>query len=441
MGNRCRLWTAICHASSKWCGYPGLRAHNPFTSPITQRSRRTYNCGVKQPLHWYSSSLEETRAKSGTVTRSLNRPDNHLFPTNRILISKDSSAQVESRVAQDAMANSTDILWKMLVEGANTTIERSEFSEMLNTLSLWENILGSKTSQIPTNLEDYHSQWIYLLKTFPINGLSKHQFQNLLNPLTYEVSTISAHFIDFSKLFWPFIYELCDNNQKLAIVGMTGESMNQMNQKTTFFEELSKIQNMKIPADENKIIYSFDDEELVRGMHRTGLETFDKDFVKNGSHLFTKDEREEITRVTDAALDLINSTLPEVYKAINRLVGCIAFYKSQSRVHMGGTVSSAIGLIWLDPSTQKPWSIAFYAEQIVHEFIHTSLFYADLVHGMFRDPSRLSEAKVMSAIRRQMRDYDTSLHAAYVSAGLVTFHARAGYSREPWLWQNHWRGV
>ncbi|KAK3098583.1 hypothetical protein FSP39_020936 [Pinctada imbricata] len=52
MSNRCRLWTAICHASSKWCGYPGLRAHNPLTSPITQRSRRTYNCGVKQPPHW-----------------------------------------------------------------------------------------------------------------------------------------------------------------------------------------------------------------------------------------------------------------------------------------------------------------------------------------------------------------------------------------------------
>ncbi|KAK3108731.1 hypothetical protein FSP39_014373 [Pinctada imbricata] len=52
MGNRCRLWTVICHASSKWCGYPGLRAHNPLTSPITQRSRRTYNCGVKQPPHW-----------------------------------------------------------------------------------------------------------------------------------------------------------------------------------------------------------------------------------------------------------------------------------------------------------------------------------------------------------------------------------------------------
>ncbi|KAK3106541.1 hypothetical protein FSP39_022250 [Pinctada imbricata] len=53
MDIRCRLWTAICHASSKWCGYPGLRAHKPLTSPVTQRSRRTYNCGAKQPPHCY----------------------------------------------------------------------------------------------------------------------------------------------------------------------------------------------------------------------------------------------------------------------------------------------------------------------------------------------------------------------------------------------------
>ncbi|KAK3106376.1 hypothetical protein FSP39_018787 [Pinctada imbricata] len=61
MGNRCRLWTAICHASSKWCGYPGLRGHNPLTSPITQRSRRTYNCGVKQPPHYLSRYKDKRR--------------------------------------------------------------------------------------------------------------------------------------------------------------------------------------------------------------------------------------------------------------------------------------------------------------------------------------------------------------------------------------------
>ncbi|KAK3082638.1 hypothetical protein FSP39_001097 [Pinctada imbricata] len=41
MGNCCRLRTAIGHAGSKWCGYPGLRAHNHPTFPISQRSRRT----------------------------------------------------------------------------------------------------------------------------------------------------------------------------------------------------------------------------------------------------------------------------------------------------------------------------------------------------------------------------------------------------------------
>ena len=65
MGNRCRLWTAICHASSKWCGYPGLRAHNPPTFPITQRSRRTYNCGVKQPPHCQMTTHKQDRKTQG----------------------------------------------------------------------------------------------------------------------------------------------------------------------------------------------------------------------------------------------------------------------------------------------------------------------------------------------------------------------------------------
>ncbi|KAK3107873.1 hypothetical protein FSP39_024105 [Pinctada imbricata] len=57
MGKRCRLRTAICLVSSRRCGYPGLRAHNPPTIPITQRSRRTYNCGVKQPPHCFPKVL------------------------------------------------------------------------------------------------------------------------------------------------------------------------------------------------------------------------------------------------------------------------------------------------------------------------------------------------------------------------------------------------
>lgn len=39
----------------------------------------------------------------------------------------------------------------------------------------------------------------------------------------------------------------------------------------------------------------------------------------------------------------------------------------------------------------------------------------------------LSEVKVISTIRGQMRDYDKSFHAAYVASGIVNFHTRAGY--------------
>ena len=81
----------------------------------------------------------------------------------------------------------------------------------------------------------------------------------------------------------------------------------------------------------------------------------------------------------------------------------------------------------MDPSTGEEWTAPFFAEMIVHEFIHTHLFNAELVHGTYSDNNLLSKAKVTSAIRGQLRDYDKSLHAAYIAAGLATFHSKAGY--------------
>lgn len=48
-------------------------------------------------------------------------------------------------------------------------------------------------------------------------------------------------------------------------------------------------------------------------------------------------------------------------------------------------LSSAVGLIWLDPSKGGDWSVPFLAEQIVHEYIHTTLFIAEMVPGMYSD--------------------------------------------------------
>ncbi|KAK3094298.1 hypothetical protein FSP39_000021 [Pinctada imbricata] len=66
MGKRCLLRTVICHVRSRRCGYPGLRAHNPPTIPITQRSRRTYNCCVKQPPHCQMTTHKQDRKTQGS---------------------------------------------------------------------------------------------------------------------------------------------------------------------------------------------------------------------------------------------------------------------------------------------------------------------------------------------------------------------------------------
>ncbi|KAK3103311.1 hypothetical protein FSP39_018397 [Pinctada imbricata] len=75
---------------------------------ISKDSSAQFESGVGQ-----ISSFEETRAKSGTVTRSLNRPGDQLFPTNRMLISKDSSGQYESGVGTYKMLISQDLSTKL----------------------------------------------------------------------------------------------------------------------------------------------------------------------------------------------------------------------------------------------------------------------------------------------------------------------------------------
>ncbi|KAK3103687.1 hypothetical protein FSP39_021035 [Pinctada imbricata] len=104
MGNRCRLRTAICQVNSRRCGYPGLRAHNPLTSPVTQRSRRTYKCGVKQPPHFtdkdenkkrlfyttpmHPSNISRTKKDEILLTCTDNGDRYKLAPTSRRVIQR-----------------------------------------------------------------------------------------------------------------------------------------------------------------------------------------------------------------------------------------------------------------------------------------------------------------------------------------------------------------
>ncbi|XP_048252642.1 uncharacterized protein LOC124141598 [Haliotis rufescens] len=230
----------------------------------------------------------------------------------------------------------------------------------------------------------------------------------------------------FMNLFWPFRFDMNTMNQRLAAYGLTKKMFtNNETLKEKFFEELENFQGIRLPVKGNQIMFIFEEEDVVEGLNRSKLVPYSRSYTKARKHLYTKDEQEKIKLLANEALDVINKTHTELYSAMVQMVSCIAFFKDEADMFTSGTVNSALGLIWLDP--RQDWTVSFMTEKIVHEFIHTSLFYADLVHGGYKDVSRLSKVKAMSALRLEPRNYDKSLHAAYVSAGLITFHSRAGF--------------
>lgn len=287
----------------------------------------------------------------------------------------------------------------------------------------WITVANALSLHAPIEEDEFFKKWMSFIKPFSNETVKREEFSHVfpklsVNDVVSGISTTNA----FQRLFWPFVYEVAFMNQKLALLGLTGKEVPSRIQKSAFYAALENIQAIKIPIVERKITYSFYDTDILGSMvHYDGISN---DVSANNSkkHLFNANEQREIIKKTDAALELIKETMPDLHRAINQMVGCIAFYKAEDRAHISGSMTSAIGIIWFDPSATVEWTIPFYAEQIVHEYIHTSLYVAELVHGMFSDHRKLPGAKVMSSIRLEKRDYDKSFHACYVSTGLfLTF--------------------
>ncbi|CAF3944100.1 unnamed protein product, partial [Rotaria sp. Silwood1] len=92
------------------------------------------------------------------------------------------------------------------------------------------------------------------------------------------------------------------------------------------------------------------------------------------------------------AMILINETDHELYECIQQIISTLGFYKRAEGGYYGGTIASAIGLIWLDPRERETWTVEFMAEQIVHEFIHTTLSLTELVHSTYSNYRLVEEA-------------------------------------------------
>ncbi|KAL4238536.1 hypothetical protein ACF0H5_003243 [Mactra antiquata] len=361
--------------------------------------------------HCTGKVLRRKRSMTHNPSNRLSRKiaDTIKFEESKINKRSVKNIQSSQEVLLDALSNC----------GSNSSIQE---------MQSWFSLANSLRLLSPADEMDFFRDWNNFIRPFSKDTLMRDDFTQSFKRLqAKDVVTGLSKSKAFQKLFWPFVYDIAFMNQKLAVIGLTGNVVPSRAQKSVFYSAVEKIQDIRVPVIERQVVYSFDNKNLVNDFIH-----YDNDsdnMAVNNTEKFTFDltERKEIIRKTDAAMELIKQTMPEVYRGINQLIGCFAFYKAEDRAHISGSMNAAIGIIWFDPSATEEWTIPFYAEQIVHEYIHTSLYMAEMVHGMFSDHTKLSQSKVMSSIRLEKRDYDKSFHACYVSTGLVAFHAQAGF--------------
>jgi hypothetical protein len=142
-------------------------------------------------------------------------------------------------------------------------------------------------------------------------------------------------------------------------------------------------------------------------------------------HLFSPDEQVRLVRLVEQAFTLVSGVSHDLRGLIDLTIGELLLARKQG--HGGGTISSAVGLIWLNPGLK--WSRWTMAENIVHEWIHNMLFLADMVDPVFSaNYLELGQesSQVISAILHRRRPFDRSYHSAAVAAGLVFFRDIAG---------------
>lgn len=141
--------------------------------------------------------------------------------------------------------------------------------------------------------------------------------------------------------------------------------------------------------------------------------------------LFPPHERAGLCDLIGQGLETIAEVNHDLRELIELTIGEI--FLAQESGSEGGTMSSAVGLIWLNP--RIGWGARKTGENIVHEWIHNMLFLADMVDPLFAvDYIGLSaeSAHSTSAILHRKRPFDRCYHSAAVAAGLVFFHTVSG---------------
>lgn len=220
----------------------------------------------------------------------------------------------------------------------------------------------------------------------------------------------------------PFNLRQNINNQIQAIAAITGCLPVAATFKQSYINSLNAIQNTSIPC-QDALMVSFDNPRLLEELCREGL------ISRSQPQFYSAAEQQTITGRIGDALAFIKAVDGDLYTAIHAMIGTIACVRREGS---SGTVSSMVGLIWINPDAS--WTVLDFAESIVHEYIHNTIFLADLVRKIFTTPHWYApeDGLVISAIKKYPRGVNIAFHSVFVAIGLAIFmdkarqHVRAG---------------
>ena len=151
---------------------------------------------------------------------------------------------------------------------------------------------------------------------------------------------------------------------------------------------------------------------------------FPATMVEGRAHVVPRRERPATCERFRRAMDIIAGSSHHLASLIEALIGSIPVYRVPHRD--GGSLSCAIGMFWLSPD--RSWTSTYWAEMIVHEFVHNAVFLEDMVRGLMPAPTNLGlpGALSVSALRKTRRPFDKAFHSACVAIGMMHLYHLLG---------------
>jgi HEXXH motif-containing protein len=203
----------------------------------------------------------------------------------------------------------------------------------------------------------------------------------------------------------------------LDFLGRVGDTPNI---GSSYFAGLNAIQRYKIPprreSDEWFFLFDLSDSDtqrLVERFHESGD-------VSPGDEILAQEGKRIIANLK-AGLNVLKEYNQEAAQIAKLLVAGFVF--AQKAGFAGGSVSSQLGIVWINPPAS--WTESDYAETLLHESTHQAQFLDQMVRGWYIvDAFRMAQpdAQVISPIRRVKRPFSLSFEAACVAVTLLDFH-------------------